>query len=126
MKALPPHQQISSNINVNDLFDELELYGIRYSGALFRGFGFSISEGETFQIIKREDGVMTVSTTHTNATDIADDAARYRWLKSRDLNTIKDGGVFAGMTPDNYIITGDDLDRAVDDGIEKERLASGD
>lgn len=50
--------------------------------------------------------------------DIADrdrrDAARYRWLRSRDLDTISQGGVFAGRTPQNVVLNGDDLDAAID------------
>ncbi len=42
------------------------------------------------------------------------DAARYRWLRSRDVGAISAGGVFAGMTPDNVVLSGEDLDRAVD------------
>jgi len=42
------------------------------------------------------------------------DAARYRWLKSRDLDAIHQGGVFAGLTPDNVVLNGDDLDRHID------------
>ena len=45
------------------------------------------------------------------------DAARYRWLRSRDLETISQGGVFAGMTPQNVILNEDDLDQAVDAAI---------
>ena len=44
----------------------------------------------------------------------AQDAARYRWLRSRDLDTIHNGGVFAGMTPKNVVLNGDDLDAAID------------
>lgn len=51
-----------------------------------------------------------------NAAD-ACDAARYRWLRSRDLETISQGGVFAGMTPENVILNGEDLDEAVDAAI---------
>lgn len=42
------------------------------------------------------------------------DAERYRWLRSRPTDTIDCGGVFAGRTPQNVILTGADLDRAVD------------
>ncbi|WP_201274069.1 hypothetical protein [Microvirga brassicacearum] len=42
------------------------------------------------------------------------DAARYRFLRSRDLDTIDKGGVFAGRTPENTVLNGEDLDRAVD------------
>ena len=44
----------------------------------------------------------------------ARDAARYRWLRACDLETIGQGGVFAGMTPQNVILNGQDLDDAVD------------
>lgn len=42
------------------------------------------------------------------------DAARYQYLRARDLDTIFAGGVFAGLTPRNVVLNGDDLDRAVD------------
>ena len=45
------------------------------------------------------------------------DAKRYRYLRGRDLDTINNGGVFAGITPDNFILTGDDLDEAVDKAL---------
>lgn len=42
------------------------------------------------------------------------DAARYNYLRDRDLDTITKGGVFAGMTPKNVILNGVDLDDAID------------
>lgn len=42
------------------------------------------------------------------------DAERYRYLRERDLETINAGGVFAGLTPENMVINGEDLDRAID------------
>lgn len=57
---------------------------------------------------------------YTRADDqdaLARDAARYRWLRDRDLDTIDKGGVFAGRTPDNVVLNGEDLDRAVDWGM---------
>jgi hypothetical protein len=42
------------------------------------------------------------------------DAKRYRWLRERDLETISNGGVFAGITPDNHVLNGVDLDEAID------------
>lgn len=57
---------------------------------------------------------------YTRADDqdaLARDAARYRWLRERDLDTIDKGGVFAGSTPDNVVLNGEDLDRAVDWGM---------
>lgn len=42
------------------------------------------------------------------------DAGRYRWLRSRDLDAIGQGGVFAGLTPDNLVLNEETLDQAVD------------
>lgn len=47
------------------------------------------------------------------------DAARYQWLRERDLETISHGGVFAGKTPDNVILNGEDLDAACDAAIAR-------
>lgn len=42
------------------------------------------------------------------------DAARYRWLRERDLETISRGGIFAGMTPENIVLNLEDLDAEID------------
>lgn len=44
------------------------------------------------------------------------DAARYRYLRDRPTMAaaIAAGGVFAGQVPDNLVLGGEDLDRAVD------------
>ncbi|CCU70908.1 hypothetical protein [Thalassolituus oleivorans] len=44
----------------------------------------------------------------------SDDAARYRWLRDRDINQIELRGLFVGQTPENIVINGIDLDKAVD------------
>ncbi|HCF0038553.1 hypothetical protein [Pseudomonas aeruginosa] len=49
---------------------------------------------------------------------MAKDAARYRWLRERDLETIRQGGVFAGMTPENIVLNQDDLDAEIDAALE--------
>lgn len=41
-------------------------------------------------------------------------AKRYAYLRERSLDAIKAGGVFAGLTPENVVLNGDDLDAAVD------------
>lgn len=41
-------------------------------------------------------------------------ARRYAFLRERSLDTIDSGGVFAGMTPNNVVLNGDDLDAAID------------
>ena len=48
---------------------------------------------------------------------IAGHAARERWLRERDLNTLHEGGVFAGRTPHNVVLNGADLDEAIDAGM---------
>jgi hypothetical protein len=42
------------------------------------------------------------------------DVDRYRWLRDRDLDTIEKGGVFAGRIPENVVVSGPDLDKAID------------
>jgi hypothetical protein len=52
-----------------------------------------------------------------------DDARRYQWLRSRDDNTIVQGGVFIGLTPQNMILTLADADRHIDEEMEREPVA---
>lgn len=49
------------------------------------------------------------------------DAERYRYLRERDLDTIEQGGVFAGMTPDDVVLNGDDLDNAIDNALKEQK-----
>lgn len=51
------------------------------------------------------------------------DALRYRWLRARDVDTIRRGGVFAGRTPENIVINGEDLDRHVDEAMAAEQAS---
>ncbi len=46
-------------------------------------------------------------------------AARYEYLRDRPLGAISHGGVFAGMTPDNVVLNGKNLDRAIDSAMLK-------
>ena len=46
--------------------------------------------------------------------ELEPDARSYRYLRTRDLETINLGGVFAGMTPVNIVLNGIDLDAAID------------
>lgn len=47
---------------------------------------------------------------------------RYQWLRSRDIDAVCDGGVFAGVTPDNVVLNGEDLDVAIDTAINVVKL----
>ncbi|QIH05133.1 MULTISPECIES: hypothetical protein [unclassified Pseudomonas] len=48
------------------------------------------------------------------ANELRKDAERYQWLRSRDLETISHGGVFAGLTPQNMVLNEETLDEAID------------
>ena len=50
-------------------------------------------------------------------------AKRYAWLRSRDVDAISSGGVFAGMTPENVVLNGEDLDAAIDAAIVRAQAA---
>ncbi|MFY9960569.1 hypothetical protein [Pseudomonas sp.] len=45
------------------------------------------------------------------------DAERYQVLRQADIDTIENGGLFAGLTPDNLVINGHDLDVRTDEVI---------
>ncbi|WP_139121043.1 hypothetical protein [Pseudomonas mosselii] len=49
------------------------------------------------------------------------DAERYRWMRHRNLDTISQGGVFAGQTPENLVLNEETLDEAIDAAMAKER-----
>ncbi|WP_302409317.1 hypothetical protein [Comamonas kerstersii] len=74
----------------------------------------SLPEGtEDWVIDVMNECATEASTENTTARD----AARYRYLRERDLETINQGGVFAGMTPENVALNGEDLDQACDAGL---------
>jgi hypothetical protein len=52
---------LHEHIKIDDERDIITIYGIDYSGELFRGLGFSLREDEWFQILKREDGLIHLS-----------------------------------------------------------------
>lgn len=53
-------------------------------------------------------------------TSVEADALRYRHLRTKDLDTIENGGVFAGLTPDNVVLNLEELDRAIDAEMHKD------
>jgi len=48
------------------------------------------------------------------------DALRYQWLRSRNIDEISQGGIFAGQTPENVVINGDDLDQVIDEALSNQ------
>jgi hypothetical protein len=64
------------------------------------------------EITKRIDGAGLVPR-RSEAKDEAD-LRRYRFLRNADIDAIHNGGIFAGKTPENIILTGADLDSEID------------
>jgi hypothetical protein len=58
---------LHEHIQIDDAADVITIYGIRYSGELFRGLGFDLRPDQSFQIVKREDGVITIKVTRESA-----------------------------------------------------------
>lgn len=56
----------------------------------------------------------TIDARDKRIAELERDAARYRYLRDRDLDTINVGGVFAGRVPENVVVNGEDLDAAID------------
>lgn len=52
---------------------------------------------------------------------VAQYAMRYAYLRDRDLDAIVEGGVFAGLVPDNLVLNGSDLDAAIDKALHDAR-----
>jgi len=67
--------------------------------------------------ILRDGEMMTIDEIIIELRSLAADANRYRFLKMADIDSIKNGGIFAGRTPENLILNGIDLDEAIDDEL---------
>ncbi|WP_170842219.1 hypothetical protein [Pacificibacter marinus] len=46
---------------------------------------------------------------------------RYRHLRHKDVDTVYSGGIFAGQTPQNYVLNKEDLDQAIDAEISGQK-----
>jgi len=53
--------------------------------------------------------------------DLRKNADRYLVLRHADVDTVHNGGLFAGLVPDNVVINGEDLDQRTDAVIEEQR-----
>ncbi len=42
---------------------------------------------------------------------------RYVYLRNADIDAVEKGGIFAGKTPDNIVINGDDLDIEINNAM---------
>lgn len=55
---------------------------------------------------------------------LQENADRYTYLRNRDPDTIETGGIFAGITPDNHLLSGEDLDQAIDAALSTSDLSA--
>lgn len=97
---------------------EAQLAGITASRDQWKTFADSLidaGERREAQIAQQRNIMMDeIERLRAERDALRADAERYRCLRGRDLNTIDVGGVFAGLTPQNVVLNGEDLDAAVD------------
>jgi hypothetical protein len=84
--------------------------------ALLR-YGLYVPHGRGRCVMSRED--------EQHIKNVIAAARRYEYLRTRDLDAIGKGGVFAGLTPENMVINLEDLDARIDTEIasQKEKAA---
>ncbi|MBD8671667.1 hypothetical protein [Pseudomonas lurida] len=71
-------------------------------------FEKAATPGAVWRLIEEFEALIAENRTlHKNA-------ERYLVLRQADVDTIQNGGLFAGLTPDNIVINGHDLDDRVD------------
>lgn len=71
---------------------------------------------------------MELEALRTENARLRTDASRYQHLRNKDLSAISDGGVFAGMTPNNTVLNEGHLDLAVDieiNALSRQALKTG-
>ena len=93
--------------------------GIFETGALFRVvFGMHTLLDPNNRVVNPDSDTLElhpdIDRVQKQHNELHRDAMRYRYLRGRDLDAISHGGVFAGMTPVNVILAGDDLDAEID------------
>lgn len=81
----------------------------------------ALDEPRVVKTVRLEDAQRIIAELESQLAEAQKDAGRYRWLRSRDLNTISNGGVFAGMTPSNVVLNEKDLDCEIDAAMEASR-----
>lgn len=121
---------MSRNIKTRDGFDFWDrLNAIPHYGFLLneRGNGVVRAEGVGYWIernaaqvivddaqsevnVLREENVKL----RADVVRLSRDADRYEVLRQENIDTIDNGGLFAGLVPENLVINGNDLDRRTD------------
>ena len=60
-----------------------------------------------------------------SAENVLTQALRYQHLRGVDLDKVYVGGVFVGLTPENIVLNGEELDQAVDAAIAGQPIPAG-
>ncbi|MBX8824717.1 hypothetical protein [Ochrobactrum sp. SFR4] len=107
---------------VNSLKDDYQVPDFWADAKSFNVFAMHWPKVKVISVSKQrsEKHSMPLYASPAPAADLKADAARYQYLRSRDVETIRKGGVFAGVTPENYVINGVDLDYAIDAALNVE------
>lgn len=109
--GMTPDEQDSLRSRMGQLFDHHIAHFVRNEEERSRSL-FTLESG----ILSLQSDL--IDELRAEAEQLRKDAARYRWLRERDLETISRGGVFAGMTPENIVLNLEDLDAEIDAAIE--------
>lgn len=51
---------LQNNIEIDPVGDTIEIHGIKYAGQLFRSLGGLLPTNTPFQVVRRDDGVLTI------------------------------------------------------------------
>lgn len=123
-KAANCADQATFDRHIGDLYEQLtpemasalldEIEALRETVAVLQKIRDSevVAHDLRAQVMEKQD--KEIELLRGNAALMRQGYDRYKWLRSRDVDTIRQGGVFAGVTPDNLVINGEDLDRHID------------
>lgn len=85
-----------------------------------RKFWSDASDNDLAQLHSADAEIARLKAEGETATPDSRGAARYQWLRSRDLDTIETGGIFIGRVPENLVLNGDEADAVIDAAMKGE------
>lgn len=123
---MPPDARLPDGADNEDFYSEnaedcyramKEVLGIVRSGSIGRViWGMAVLLDPANKVVDPDADTLE---DHPDTVAANKDAKRYHWLRSRDLDAIVEGGVFAGMIPENVVLNSEDLDREIDAAMLK-------
>lgn len=81
---------LAENIQIDSDNDIVTIYGVKVAGAVLRTFTENTPIGTWFRVVNVHNGIATIETRREESSaggSDAQDAARYRWLRSEDTAT---------------------------------------